>query len=113
MRNRIFMGWKNRLCQCPCSSVMRMIKPLLTNNTLFTGNAISQIDFTRMDDIIKEYIDPDGPKDWSSALARMLDNQSALLLVETLLRCRCCASHARYMVEAVEQLDEGMSFTES
>lgn len=113
MRDSIYNAWKERLCPCPCGSVMRKLRPLLAGNVLFTGQAIPKVDLGRIDDSIKEYIDPAGPGDWSTALSRMLDHRSALLLVETLLRCGCCARHARYTVEAIEHLDDEMSFTET
>ena len=113
MRDSIYNAWKERLCPCPCGSVMRKLRPLLASNVPFTGQAIPKVDLMRIDDSIKKYIDPAGPGDWSTALTRMLDHQSALLLVETLLRCGCCARHARYTVEAIEHLDGEMSFTET
>jgi hypothetical protein len=96
IHNRILSGWKDRLCPCVCSSVLRMMQPLLDKNVPFVGKATT-IDFTRIDDTIKEYIDQDRPGDWAAALTRMLDKKSALLLYEDVLLCRCCARHTRSM----------------
>jgi hypothetical protein len=92
IHNRIISGWKDRLCPCICGSVLRMMQPLLDQNVRFIGKAMV-IDFDCIDDTIKEYMDKDRPDDWASALTRMLDRKSALLLYEDVLLCRCCARH--------------------